>query len=689
MEVCPQCCNTLNTANCRLVQDACGHKKCRLCLVLEENGCVACSKTGKPNKNVEDLSVSASNFSDSSYQIPDDNEIKFELFNGLVKSDIGKSSKAAKCETSEEVVGNIKYANEAQNDGDKNSKAERKEQKKKPIEIGSHITVIPGNPVRYHCTACNKSFGAKYSVKYHNFCAAEKKPFQCILCKKGFVTKSHYDYHLRVHSGSQPFVCDSCGKGFSQKGKLTQHIKCHTGTKSYMCEECGKSFALKRSLDMHLFIHSRERNHVCEKCNRGFAMKKDLKRHMIVHSNDRPHSCSVCGMKFRRKDNLERHVKNTHLETPAPEEQQQRQSVPSESITSKSVEPNNSMNTIETSDVDRNTIVDTKVISKSSNPSPLKNSQQDTSCVKMTPMKEKGDNSVNNVMQPVSVGDDVAESTVGSKSTGNITKYSEAQPKEYYRAVPVINRPVNFAPPTPITETVIPKSNICENPEAAKEERPLFEGKNCVRTITRASSSGKTMPQQASTVIKPKLECFRILERPETFKPVEPPKISQPSLRMLLNDVECSDNTGTVLDLTQDVQASRTDSLFQDSLGILENSKYDKGVSKSYGDTNLPDMYPSDFLLPSCDINRTSYNKRLYYAEDISSQYRMGSVSYDQFMGSPYLVADVGSNPNNPGPCFRTEDDVSGRLKLLADVAGTKDPSVHISQVIVGTKKAY
>lgn len=39
---CPQCQNTINESTNRLIQDACGHQKCRICLLKDETKCETC-----------------------------------------------------------------------------------------------------------------------------------------------------------------------------------------------------------------------------------------------------------------------------------------------------------------------------------------------------------------------------------------------------------------------------------------------------------------------------------------------------------------------------------------------------------------------------------------------------------------------------------------------------------------------
>ena len=39
---CPSCRQIINTSRTRLVKDNCGHIKCRMCLIYEEQGCKIC-----------------------------------------------------------------------------------------------------------------------------------------------------------------------------------------------------------------------------------------------------------------------------------------------------------------------------------------------------------------------------------------------------------------------------------------------------------------------------------------------------------------------------------------------------------------------------------------------------------------------------------------------------------------------
>lgn len=45
LDICPQCHSPFNGANRRPVQESCGHVKCRLCFISNEDGCPLCDSS--------------------------------------------------------------------------------------------------------------------------------------------------------------------------------------------------------------------------------------------------------------------------------------------------------------------------------------------------------------------------------------------------------------------------------------------------------------------------------------------------------------------------------------------------------------------------------------------------------------------------------------------------------------------
>ncbi|EEZ98857.1 zinc finger protein 624 [Tribolium castaneum] len=341
--VCPQCKKASNGAANRLVRDSCGHEKCRVCLLLDEEKCQQCKTENTEVKEQEPPSV-----------------IKCESHTGVITCN-GTAKKTPICPI-------------AQNGGVEKKQPTKTSSKNLPnrnlfndISVPNHVTVLK-DPLQYKCNICNKKFTTKSHIKYHTYCTGQRKPFQCNLCSRDFITKSHLDVHLLKHTGTKPFTCNICQKSFSERSKLNRHSLLHSTVKPYMCSECGKAFRSKESLKIHTLIHrgekpyscrvcnisfnntsnlnkhlithSNEKSHMCDQCGKRFKLKwaltvhrrshlkdrpfectscsrafvnnKDLQRHQLIHLETKAYNCSICNTSFRRKDNLYRHVKNTH-----------------------------------------------------------------------------------------------------------------------------------------------------------------------------------------------------------------------------------------------------------------------------------------------------------------------------------------------------------------------------------------
>lgn len=243
------------------------------------------------------------------------------------------------------------------------------------IGLKDHIVFTPGNPPKYSCKKCNKSYNNRKAARYHNYCGAPdtEKPHTCDECGQGFITKGHLMYHVKSHTGSLPFSCKICGKAFKQLSKLNRHSKSHDGSmekpfkcemcdkafstkqilkdhqlshstgrsvicpicskklssqsclrkhkklhseRKHICKDCGKKFPVRWSLEVHMKTHQRERKFKCKECHRAFKIHSDLKRHAVVHQDDGEWECKNCLLIFRRRDNLVRHLKNLHPESP-------------------------------------------------------------------------------------------------------------------------------------------------------------------------------------------------------------------------------------------------------------------------------------------------------------------------------------------------------------------------------------
>lgn len=152
---CPQCQKPLSNSTCRLVQDACGHKKCRMCLLADEETCLQC----KPKGNNAQTSVITKTNCEANSKTQCDNDRNETLIKKRVES-------------SRNVV--VKRKTDV-NGSKRNYQS---------IVIPSHVTTLK-DPVSYKCNVCNKVFLTKSHVKYHIYCKGGKKQkqkFSKMLC---------------------------------------------------------------------------------------------------------------------------------------------------------------------------------------------------------------------------------------------------------------------------------------------------------------------------------------------------------------------------------------------------------------------------------------------------------------------------------------------------------------------------
>lgn len=144
MEECPQCGNKLENPATRLVQDSCGHNKCRACLLEDEVKCKQCIET-------------------------DLNSIKPSVINChtpviTFQSQDQKLNVNIKQIKPEPTV----LKNEKNNTNHKPDDGAQK-RSYQSLFIPNYIT-INDNPPIYKCELCNKTFNTKWHIKYHQYC---------------------------------------------------------------------------------------------------------------------------------------------------------------------------------------------------------------------------------------------------------------------------------------------------------------------------------------------------------------------------------------------------------------------------------------------------------------------------------------------------------------------------------------
>ncbi|XP_060523969.1 zinc finger and BTB domain-containing protein 49-like [Cylas formicarius] len=354
---CPQCKNLLHKPSNRLVQDSCGHKKCRSCLLEDEERCKQCIVTN--GRKIDKLQ-----FEHQTGVIQCNGRPHIKL---ATETGGAEDNDKAKEQKTDNICNGTDTGNDSGNDKDVFKLPKKADTISKDSDIPKHVNQRT-DPISFYCTICCKSFQTRAHVKYHKYCSGEIKPHKCNTCGKEFVLKNQLHLHLFKHKEGQPLTCIVCNKTFCEKSKLNRHMSLHSPEKRHLCTECGKRFRSKESLKIHLTIHrgdkayicklcpakfnnssnlkrhlvthSKEKVHMCDQCGKRFKLKwalfvhrrshlrirpfecsicpktfvnnKDLQRHKLIHIESKGFICSICDMSFRRRDNLRRHIKNTH-----------------------------------------------------------------------------------------------------------------------------------------------------------------------------------------------------------------------------------------------------------------------------------------------------------------------------------------------------------------------------------------
>lgn len=152
---CPQCEKPVSNSTCRLVQDTCGHKKCRICLLKDEESCYQC----KPKENVQTSVITKNREAVTTVAHADSSKILCDD-EALIKTAVDSSSSGRK--GASDIVKTVKKTD-----------VNAKKRNYQTIVIPSHITTLR-DPVSYKCNVCNKVFLTKSHVKYHIYCKGGK-----------------------------------------------------------------------------------------------------------------------------------------------------------------------------------------------------------------------------------------------------------------------------------------------------------------------------------------------------------------------------------------------------------------------------------------------------------------------------------------------------------------------------------
>lgn len=154
------------------------------------------------------------------------------------------------------------------------------ENKSMEIDLSLKRKSRDGEPTRYQCDGCSKSYSTFSGLSKHKqfHCTSQiKKEFSCKYCEKTYVSLGALKMHIRTHT--LPCKCKLCGKAFSRPWLLQGHIRTHTGEKPFRCDHCGRAFADRSNLRAHLQTHSDVKKYSCKSCSKTFSRMSLLLKH--------------------------------------------------------------------------------------------------------------------------------------------------------------------------------------------------------------------------------------------------------------------------------------------------------------------------------------------------------------------------------------------------------------------------
>lgn len=222
---CSVCGEVCSSAVNRIIVDACGHRKCRKCLIAEDNGCSICR---------------------------------------LREAKATDESQTERATTEMHPSAPPSRSNYA------------------------HITVQrdnKGKAITYTCSICEKTFASRNNQKYHLYCdRKQRKPFECDQCRKQFITQSHLNYHVKTHRGDK-HTCNICNRIFAGENGLRKHSRKHSNEMSYACSVCDQKFMYKEQLNSHENQH-KNKYFKCGECGKSFLVKSNFTKHLLRHSGE-------------------------------------------------------------------------------------------------------------------------------------------------------------------------------------------------------------------------------------------------------------------------------------------------------------------------------------------------------------------------------------------------------------------
>ncbi|XP_076652383.1 uncharacterized protein LOC143358804 [Halictus rubicundus] len=346
-EECPSCKQIINTSCSRLIKDSCGHNKCRMCLIYEEQGCKICNNEHIV-QNIGNYDCQPSTKASSNKFSTFDKNVKYNEEVVLPLELVIK--KHSKYKANDLEFGSISCINDSE------LSYENPSIKKTETYNKSAVTESKSNisDKLYACNTGTKnvvlnahtfpnqdaSMEPCYNERITDRCGADTKTeslikeklaksksiksfernhililpglperYKCSICNKIFHNKKGKCYHDACVTGIRPYKCSFCDRTFIKRSHFEYHERVHKGYKPYKCNLCEKAFPQQNKLNRHMYSHSKEKQFVCPQCNKRYTKKDDLRNHLNTHNGTARYSCKACEKTFGILTNLKRHLK--------------------------------------------------------------------------------------------------------------------------------------------------------------------------------------------------------------------------------------------------------------------------------------------------------------------------------------------------------------------------------------------
>ncbi|GAB0097747.1 hypothetical protein DMENIID0001_134130 [Sergentomyia squamirostris] len=320
-KVCQYCQREVNTTTNRLIQEFCGHNKCRRCFIQEKNGCKECQEELEKSQASPRVSSAPCKMKTAwAKMVTAEGELEEENPPKVITPVAEENS-----ENSEIVMENEEKSldseawqidTDAEESGEqppeenvKESQSQQEGEKKMTSKHPEHVKKLQDGS--FECLICQRQFSSRHQRMYHMYCDKSiRKPKECPQCHQRFVTANHLKCHLESHEQKE-VQCNLCSKKFTRMQSLRKHQKIHKAEHEHKCSKCPKTYPFRFQLKQHELQHDNSRPHKCAICDRAFVLKENLKKHLLIHTNEKKFVCDVCGRKFTRNTTLKVH-RNTH-----------------------------------------------------------------------------------------------------------------------------------------------------------------------------------------------------------------------------------------------------------------------------------------------------------------------------------------------------------------------------------------